>query len=57
MNMFGVHRARDILSQITRRVDFWERDLHTGMLREAETEGAARVVRASSKGGRSRKLP
>ena len=34
--MFGVCRAREIIEIITRRIDLWERGIHTGLLgREA----------------------
>ena len=37
----GVCRARDIRVRITRRMDLWERGQHTGLVGDAEAEGAA----------------
>ena len=43
----GVCSAKDIRSQITRRMDLWERGLHAGLVGDAEVEGAARECRAA----------
>ena len=48
--MLGVCRAKDIRSRITRRMDLWERCIHSGLVGDAEAEGAAREVRAASVG-------
>ena len=48
--MLVVHRAIDIGARITRRMDLWERGLHTGMLGDAEMEGEAREGRSASGG-------
>ena len=37
----GVRRSQDIRARITRRMDIWERGLHTGLVGDAEAEGAA----------------
>ena len=41
----GVHRAKEIWQRITRKMDLWERDIHTGMVRDAEAEGSAKEGR------------
>ena len=46
----GVHRAKEIRSRITWRMDLWERFLHTGMVGDAEAEEASREGRSSSGG-------
>ena len=46
----GVHRAREIRDQITRRMDLWERGLHADLAGDAEEEGASREGRAASGG-------
>ena len=46
----GVRRARDIWERITMRMDLWERDLHAGLVGDAEAEGKAREVRSASGG-------
>ena len=44
----GVRRAKDIHGKITRRMDLWERGLHTDLAGDAEVEGASREGRAAS---------
>ena len=44
----GVRRAWYIRSGITRRMDLWERGLHTGLVGDTKAEGATRGVRAAS---------
>ena len=46
----GVRQAREIRARITRYMDLWERCLHTGLVGDAEAEGAAREGRAASGG-------
>ena len=46
----GVHRAQEIRAWITWRIDLWERGRHAGLVGDAETEAAAREVRAASGG-------
>ena len=46
----GVRWAREIRARITRRMDLWERGLHTGPVGDAESEGDAREGRAASGG-------
>ena len=46
----GVRRAREIRVRITRRMDFWERVLHAGLVGDADAEGSAREGRAASIG-------
>ena len=46
----GVYRSKDIGAQITRRMDLWERGLHTGLSVGAKAEGAAREGRSASGG-------
>ena len=46
----GVRRAQDIWARITRRIDLLERGLHTGLVGDAEAEGAVREGRATSGG-------
>ena len=48
--MLGVRRAREIRAQITRRMDLFERVLHTGLVGNAEAEGAAQEGIAASGG-------
>ena len=44
----GVHRAKEIQARLMRRIDLWERGLHTSMVGDAEAEGAARESSPSS---------
>ena len=46
--MLGVHRAREIQTRLTQRMDLWERGIHAGLVGDAEAEGAAREGRAAS---------
>ena len=46
----GVHGDREIRARITRRMDLWERCIHTGLVGDAEAKGAAREGRADSGG-------
>ena len=46
--MLGVLRAQEIRAQITRRMDLWDRDIHSGLVGDAKVEGAAREGRAAS---------
>ena len=46
----GVCRAREIWAWITRRMDIWERGIHTYLVGDAEAEGASMEVRDASKG-------
>ena len=48
--MLGVCRAREIRARIVRRMDLWERDIHTGLVRYAEAGGAAMEGRSTSGG-------
>ena len=48
MKKLGVRRDRDILDQITRRMDLWERGLHADLVGDAEEERAAREVWVAS---------
>ena len=41
----GVRRANEIRARITRRMDLWERSLHSGLVGNAEEEWAARQGR------------
>ena len=43
--MLGVCGSRDIMAQVTRRMELWERGLHTGLVRYAELERATREGR------------
>ena len=45
-----VCRAREIQDGITRRMDLWERGQYSGLLRDAEAEGAAQEGRAAFSG-------
>ena len=47
-NMLGVRRAKEIQTQITRRMDLWERYLNTCLLGNAKAEWGARQGRAAS---------
>ena len=49
-NTLGVRRAREIQAQITQCMDLWERGLHTGLVGDAEAEGAAREGMVASGG-------
>ena len=40
----------DIRAQITRQMDLWERGLQTGLVGDAEAEGAVREGRSASGG-------
>ena len=42
MQSLGLCRAKVIRAQITIRIDLWERGLHTGLVGDAEAEGASR---------------
>ena len=44
----GVGRAKEIQARITRRMGLLERGLHSGLVGDAEVEGAARESRAAS---------
>ena len=44
----GVCRDKEIRSQITRKMELWERGLHTGLVGDAEAEEVAREVRSAS---------
>ena len=44
----GVHWAREILAWITLCIDLWERGLHTGLVGNAEAEGAVGEVISAS---------
>ena len=46
--MVGVHRARNIRYRISRRLDIWDRGLHTGLVVDGEVERATREGRAAS---------
>ena len=46
--MMGFRRAKEIRAQIARRMDLWERVLHTRLVGDAEAEGDAREGRATS---------
>ena len=46
----GIRRAQEIRVRITRRMDLWDRGLHTGLVGYAEAEGAAREGRDSNFG-------
>ena len=46
----GIHRARDIRTRVSRRVDLWERGLHTVLVGDMEEEGDATEGR-SFRGG------
>ena len=46
----GIHRAREIRARITRRMDLWDRGIYTGLVGDAEAEGAAREGRAARGG-------
>ena len=46
----GVRRAREIPARITRRMDLWERVQHTGLVGDAEVEGADQKGRPASGG-------
>ena len=48
--MLCILRAKDIRARITRRMDLWERDIHVGLVGDAEAEGAAREGTAASGG-------
>ena len=43
-------RAKEIRAEVTRQMDLWERGLHTGLVGDAEAEGAVREGRAASGG-------
>ena len=47
---WGVCRAREIRARLTRRMEFWEKGLHAGLVGDAEAEGATRECRAASGG-------
>ena len=42
MKTFSVRREKGIQARITRRMDLWERGIHTGLVGDAEAGGAAR---------------
>ena len=46
----GDHRSQEIQAKLTRRMDLWERGLHTGLVGDAKAEGASREGRAASGG-------
>ena len=46
--MLGVHRNQEIQARIMWQMDLWKRGLHTGLVRDAKAEGAAREVRTAS---------
>ena len=46
----GVRRAQEIQSRLVQRMDLWERDIHTGLVRDAKGGGAAREGRSTSGG-------
>ena len=48
--MLGVCSAKDIRSQITRRMDLWERGLHAGLVGDAAAKGDAREGRVAREG-------
>ena len=48
MNMLGVRRSKEIWARITRHMDLRERDLHAGLVDDAEAEGADRDGRAAN---------
>ena len=48
--MLGVRRDREIRARITRSMDLWERGHHTGLVGDAEAEGAARKGRSAFSG-------
>ena len=50
MKTFSVRREKGIQARITRRMDLWERGIHTGLVGDAEAGGAAREGRAASGG-------
>ena len=50
MKTLGVCRSKEIQARITIWTDHWEKGLHTGLVGDAETEGADREGRASSGG-------
>ena len=37
--MLGVRRAQEIWARIIRRMNLWERGLHTGLIRDDKAEG------------------
>ena len=43
----GVHRAREVNSRISKRMDLWERGLHAVLVGDADAEGAAREGRSA----------
>ena len=45
-----VHGAQEIRARISRRMDFWDRGLHAGLVGYTEVEGATREGRAASGG-------
>ena len=52
----GVRRAKEILAQITRQMDLWERGLHSGLVWYANAEGSTRKAGPPVAGWR-RKMP
>ena len=45
--MLGVCRSREIHARINRMMHLWGRGLHTGLVVDADAEGAAREGRAA----------
>ena len=50
MKTLGAHRAKEIRAWITRRMDLWERALHSGLVGYAKAKEDAREGRADSGG-------
>ena len=49
-NTLGARRDKDILARITRRMELWDRGIHTGLVGDADAEGAASKGRYASRG-------